>query len=169
MEQMGLTVREGRTMMEDLIVLVPQGAEPTYPLVVEVKSGKDPSPDKQALRELDDWVFDLSGEDLIRKMQHPGDASVGLFTHGMFTWRPHHPSPHKGVFIYNGPTYVPFEQRSPNWLGYNEEAFAKKRGFCVMALCTLINFADRVKNGAVQLDALWKLIHDTEGVLPPPK
>jgi hypothetical protein len=162
LQSMGLQVEPGRDGKEDLIVRPPSGASPEEPMAVEVKSGKDPSPGIEQLRQLDDWVFDLSQEEQVRKRQRGfGLAPLGI------TPAYSHPTPHKGVFIYNGPINMPFDRRADRWLGYNEEQFAIKRHFSIISFPLLIAVAAEFQKDRRWLAPLWNLIHTTSGLLQP--
>lgn len=163
----GFAVQPGRRDLEDYIVPPPSGMTPERPLVVEVKSGKQPGPDRESLRQLDDWVFDLSGEEHIRK----GKIRTDTYWHkGVPIWWPqmHHPTPHKGLLIYNGPVGTPFGSRPHTWLGENERAFAEKRNFCVVSLPCLLTWYERAQSDTSTAATLWHEIHSTGGILRHP-
>jgi hypothetical protein len=146
------------------VVPATEGLTPNKPLVVEVKSGKQPGPDRDSLRQLDDWVFDLSQEEEIRK----GRVRINMhWAHGapMFWPRTHHPTPHKGVLIYNGPAGTPFSSRPEKWLGENERIFAEKRDFCIIALPCLLAWHERARSDSSTAAAFWKATHTACGLL----
>jgi hypothetical protein len=165
--ELGFDVQAGRPGLEDFIVPPPGGFTPDRPLVLEVKSGKASGPDREALRQLDDWVFDLSGEAEIRH----GIVRYEFYGHGgsvMASPRATHPTPHKGVLIYNGPLGVPFHSRLPTWFEPDKEAFAQARNFCVVSLGRLLEWHGRVLVDASIKPVFWQEIHRTAGVLGPP-
>ena len=136
--EMGFTVEKGPVGFYDAVVKPPGGWKPADPLVVEIKSGKSPSPAREDLRQLDDWGFELSGEEAVRKGK--AVAPGNIITQGLGGSRYSHPTPHKGIMIYNGPLGKCFADRSPGdgWLGANEKEFAEKRAFCIASLpCVL--------------------------------
>ena len=106
--------------MEDFVVKSPFDYEPSKPIVLEVKSSRKQHISRDQLRQLDDWVFELSGEQEARKYGLQGKGGIdtlAFVSHGMVTResRPrYHPTPHKGVFIFNGPVGTPFNKRNKN-------------------------------------------------------
>jgi len=61
LQTMRFCVRKGRECLEDLVVDPPPECAGSDPLVLEVKSSRKPCLARDDLRQLDDWVFDLSG------------------------------------------------------------------------------------------------------------
>ena len=168
LEKMGFEVEEGRPNLEDIVVKS-DDLEPNKPLVIEVKSSKSPSPKRENLRQLDDWVFDLSGEDMARKEGLGGGFDFKAMAFGgMLSERHSHPTPHKGVMLFNGPVGLSFEERPTQWLGHNEEEFSIKRNFCIISFKCLLNWLDAYKKDETVKNVFWKLIHATAGVLPMP-
>ena len=166
--EMGFIVEKGPEGSYDALIKPPGGWKPKYPLVVEIKSGKAPSPGREELRQLDDWVFELSGEEAARKGE--GLASGNIITQGLGGSRYSHPTPHKGIMIYNGPLGTSFPDRTQGagWLGANEKEFAGKRAFCIASLpCVSEWFGAHQKDGTAAR-RLWETIHATIGVLPLP-
>ncbi len=138
-QSMGLDIRHGRLGLEDFVVTPPQGAKTKNPLVIEVKSDRKPVVRRDDLRQLDDWVFDLSQEEFARKSGLGGGIDfLAMTTHGLRSRTHHHPTPHKGVLIFNAPVGMPFEQRTFDWLPTDELNFARKRNFCVMPIKHLL-------------------------------
>lgn len=170
--EMGFTVARGREGLEDFVIQPPNGSAYPRPLVLEVKSGKDAGPTREHLRQLDDWVFDLSGEEVLRRGPVGGGGLIGgghrggsrVIQTNRSVW---HPTPHKGVFIYNGPLGIQFSGRSANWLGANEEAFASKRNFCVIAFSTLLAYHAKTQADSAYKHVFWERVHATAGVLQP--
>jgi len=165
---MGLSVTSGRESLEDLIVAAPKFAANSYPypLVMEVKSGKWPSPTREHLRQLDDWVFELSGEGEIRRSglekYQPNRSYVSI---GAIQPAPTHPKPHKGVFVYNGPLSKPFDQRPHPMLSKNEEEFSVKRSFCVISLPCLLSWASACKKSSELVEQFWFQVQTCMGEL----
>lgn len=163
---MGIQVTRGRQGFEDFVAAPPEGAIPNRPLVIEVKSDRKPSVQREDLRQLDDWVFDLSKEEIARKNGLGGGIDVlAIATDGMLTSTHHHPSPHKGVLIFNAPVGVPFDQRASPPLSTDELAFAQKRNFCIVPISELIEITQAIQQGRKTLLDAWKVIHDTCGIL----
>lgn len=171
LEDMGLTVCDGREKnLEDLVVPVPDFAKPSIPLVVEVKSGrKQLGPAREALRELDDWVFELSGEAKIRKnVYEKVDPNRTYFSPGALQPRPSHPNPHKGVLVYNGPVDQPFEERPSQILGPNEKEMAENRSFCVISLPCLLSWLGACKKSQEAVREFWDRVLVCHGELDMP-
>ncbi len=169
LEGMRLIVRNGRnSTAEDWIVDVPSFALNSMPLVIEVKSGrKGVGPTQENLRQLDDWVFELSGEDKIRKRGYiKQDPNRSYKTKGAIQPLPTHPSPHKGVFLYNGPLDTVFEQRKTPMLSPNEKQFAEKRSFCVISLNCLLSWSAACKESSEILKDFWHRVQACTGELP---
>lgn len=162
----GFETRHGRPGMEDLVVAAPTSSPLQRPLVIEVKSDRKPTIQRQDLRQLDDWVFDLSQEDVARKQGLGGGIdALALTTNGLLTAKKFHPTPHKGVLVFNGPIGTPFEQRLSPPLNEDLLAFAVKRGFCVIPLARLINDVASVGTNATRRLQIWKTWQDTDGLL----
>lgn len=162
----GFVVESGRPFLEDLVVRPAEGVSPAVPLVAEIKSSSRASPARDDLRQLDDWVFDLSGEEGARK--HGLTNYASYFLDVGFPIPAFHPSPHKGVLVFNGPLGTEFEKRSTEWLGANEKEFAVKRNFCVISLPLLLKwhlFCRSSQDGSAQF---WRTIHESSGLLPSP-
>ncbi len=157
-ESVEFDIRPGREGKEDFVITAREDDTPTDSLVVEVKSGKNRPIDLKDLRQLDDWVFDLSGEEQARKHGLGGGIDgLALVTQGLATSKKHHPTPHKGVMIFNGPIGKPFSERSGQILHANQVAFSCKRNFCVIGLEDLISLIEQGRT------SLWTTLHSTEG------
>ena len=171
---------------EDLLLEAPTDCVPQNKIVVEVKSTivkRKKSPATEDMRELDDWVFDLSGEKDIRSRsltrwknpvlieQHIGTAAQGitfLETAGAIPYSPVHLSPVKGLLVFNGPTTTPFDKRDVDWLGYNEREFAGIRSFCVLSLESLLHWVDACDDNDNLNRVFWRTLHETSGLCPDP-
>ncbi|MDD5473142.1 MAG: hypothetical protein PHU34_03230 [Candidatus Methanoperedens sp.] len=165
-ESLGFSVTKGKEGLYDAIIYPQKNLEPTKPIVLEIKSGKDISPTRSDLRQLDDWVFELSGEEKARKYGLGGEIdAIALATDGLILPKYDHPSPHKGVMIYNNTAGVHFTSKVDNWLGKNEEDFSIKRNFCVMTFKTLLSWYNEIHKGNKKVATFWEKIHSTQGKL----
>ena len=86
-------------------------------------------------------------------------------THGMFTTTQRHPSPHKGVLVFNGPVRTRFDQRSVQCVAPNDQEFVEKRNFCVIPFSVLISYARRCSEDRSVIGELWQLVHTTGGII----
>jgi hypothetical protein len=167
----GFEIKRGRDGMEDFIVDAPPDAKPSTPLVLEAKSSRKPHVGRDELRQLDDWVFELSGEQEARKYGLGGKggpdylafASWGLLSRQ--SQRVFHPTPHKGVLIFNGPIEHPFSKRASDCIGPNDRDFVDKRNFCVIPFQVLLDYCKRCLGDPQRMHQLWTLIHGTGGTL----
>lgn len=167
---MGFRIRRGRPGLEDFCVDHPPEVECEDPLVLEVKASKDPWPSIDDLRQLDDWVFDLSGESVIRKRRAPPKGkNIAYMTAGLAPGPDRHPSPHKGVMVFNGPLGTPFDQRLQPCLCPGHQAFVEKRGFCVIPFGGLVGLSEYYARGASSIGRLWNMMHATNGILDEPR
>ena len=138
--QLEINIQKGREGMEDFIIINEPSSSYKDNIVIEVKSSKGPNPKLEDLRQLDDWVFDLSGEEEARKHGLGGGIDpVAMITDGLMTSKKTHPTPHKGVFIFNGPVGVPFQERGSSILHPNQLEFVEKRNFCVIGIHDLLS------------------------------
>jgi hypothetical protein len=170
-KKMGFEIVPGRDGMEDFVIRAPGGVTPATPLVLEVKSSGKPHLTRKELRQLDDWVFELSGEQKARKYGLGGGggtdylafASMGLVSrHSKPVF---HPTPHKGVLIFNGPIGRPFTERTTDCIGPNDEEFVDKRNFCIIAFDVLINYFEECSLDPEIKNRFWSQIHSTTGLL----
>lgn len=168
LRKMGITVATDTPDLWDAVLSLASG-EPAKPCVLEVKSAKGVGPTRSDLRQLDDWVFELSGEEQARKVGLGGGVDpLAMALQGVVTSRQFHPSPHKGVMIFNGPLGTEFQSRPRDWLGANEKVFADKRDFAVVSFEVLLAWHESIANGAVSVGRFWSLLHSATGVLPGP-
>lgn len=136
---------------------------------MEVKSATSKTgPDRDDLRQLDDWVFDLSGEEYMRKGITTWISRSSEKGGGQLVPLGSHPTRKKGVMVFNGPTALEFERRTDNWLGKNELEFANKRNFCVISLSCLLKWEQAINDDPEERRRLWKAIQHTVGVLDNP-
>lgn len=169
--KMGFEVTSGRDGMEDFVVQSPDGTSPATPLALEVKSSRKPHIARDELRQLDDWVFELSGEGQARKHGLGGGGGpdhLAFVSWGLLSRQSKpvfHPTPHKGILIFNGPRGLPFSQRTTDCIGANDTDFVDKRNFCIIPFHILLHyFAEYVKNTAVK-GLFWSKLHCTAGIL----
>lgn len=157
-EDAGFLISVGRPGMEDFVVERGAGDEPADNLVLEVKASRKSQPTLDDLRQLDDWVFDLSGEEIARKEGLGGGLdSLAIATDGYYTETKRHPAPHKGVLVFNGPIGIPFDNRPRDILHPNQQVFAAKRNFCVIGLEQLLQVLSNHREIA------WNALHGTVG------
>lgn len=175
-QSMKFAITPGRDGMEDFTVPVPDGfqpptAKPHNPLVLEVKSSRKPFISRDDLRQLDDWVFELSGEEKARKHGLGGGGGPDLMafvSHGMLTSDSQpafHPSPHKGVMVFNGPIGTPFSKRRTSCLGSDIEEFAYKRNFCIIPFDILLKYLETYQRDSSTRKQFWDQIQLTAGLL----
>ena len=168
---MNFSVKNGRKSLEDCIIEPPSGFTPDTPLVLEVKSSKHPNIDRSDLRQLDDWVFDLSGEEQVRKDSLDGGRDfvggdiVAFASLGVLTSKKTHPTPHKGVMIFNGPAGEEFDRRTLHCINPNDAEFVSKRNFCIIPFSVLIAHADECANSQPAREAFWQKVHKTAGIM----
>lgn len=168
-EKMGFEIKKGRLGLEDFVVQPPQNIQPNEPIVLEVKSSRKQNLYRDNLRQLDDWVFDLSGEEKARKEGLGGGPDpVALATEGIATARKKHPSPHKGVMIFNGPIGEEFNVRKDDCINPNDFEFVEKRNFCVIPFHTLVVIAEAYTKNVSIKETFWDCIHKTSGILDMP-
>jgi hypothetical protein len=165
-EKMGLNAVEGRAGREDFTVAPPSDDFLQIPLVIEVKSSRKPQVTRDCLRQVDDWVYDLSQEEVARKQGLGGGVDdLATLTHGLSSTRHRHPSPYKGVLIVNAPVGTPFECRTESCVASNDIEFVEKRNFCVIPIQSLAHCCDAISAGQSNVIELWNRIHGTCGVL----
>ena len=157
-ENAGFSITVGRPGMEDFVVECGKNDAPMDNLVLEVKGSKNSQPTLDDLRQLDDWVFDLSGEEKARKEGLGGGIDpLAIATDGYYVETKRHPTPHKGVLVFNGPVGRPFSKRPKDILHPNQRAFAAKRNFCVIGLDQLLQVLRSDRANA------WRVFHSTVG------
>jgi len=166
LRDMGYDVGDGRSPdLEDLILKYQSNYETKLNIVIEVKSGKKPQVSRDDLRQLDDWIFDLSGEEDARKWKPKkiGGPNIGA---SQGVWIRHiHPTPHKGVMIYNGPTSKDFPSRSNECINPNDVDFVTKRNFCIIPFSILIRKYNEIKEGDLTTEQFWEEMHSAVGLL----
>jgi len=170
-KELDFEIHKGRDGMEDFVVNPPIGYEPSKPMIIEVKSSRKQQISRNQLRQLDDWVFQLSGEQEARKYGLPGKggidtlavASSGLLTRKS---RPrHHPTPHKGVFIFNGSIQTSFNKRNSNCLSPNDEDFVNSRDFCILPFNVLVDCSKKYASDSQIKKIFWEKVHKASGTL----
>ena len=75
------------------------------------------------------------------------------------------PTPHKGVFVFNGPTSRDFSARGNPQLESNEQVFVERRSFCVIYLESLVEWEEASKSDHAAKAKLWEAIFATNGLL----
>ena len=195
LRSVGLTVTLGRTRREDWLVEAPADWPPQLPMAVEVKSSmpdrrpgdrkprSGASPTLTHLRQLDDYVFELSGEKAIRlrsltqdnnplfTKQNIGPPGMGisfLTTKGALPYSPVTDTPHKGLLVFNGPADIPFHEREEDWLGRNVKTFAEERTFCILSLSTLMAWVHACGSNRERQKYFWNVMCRTFGQCPEP-
>ncbi|MBW7865747.1 MAG: hypothetical protein GX580_17400 [Candidatus Hydrogenedens sp.] len=169
-DEAGFVINRGRDGKEDFVIHPPEKCIPPKPIVLEVKSARKDQLGQDELRQLDDWVFDLSGEENARKHGLGGGGdTIAWLSQGIMTKRHYHPSPHKGVIVFNGPVGVPFAQRTGSCLSELGLEFAKKRSFCVIPFPVLIEHITCIRKNKDEMINFWRSMHETEGLLKIPE
>jgi hypothetical protein len=157
-QQAGLNISEGRTGQEDFLITAEANGEFNDNIVIEVKSSRSPNPKLDDLRQLDDWVFDLSGEEKARKHGLGGGPdTLAMATNGQISLPKKHPTPHKGVLIFNGPIGIQFEDRVAPILHPNQIDFVEKRNFCIIGINKLASLITQ------EPENIWSILHTTVG------
>ena len=140
-----------------------QAAQIRIRFVLEVKSASKNWGNLAHLRQLDDWVYDISGEETLRKAT-PGDIQA-VATMGYMTQSDEVAAKrYKGVFVFNPRGRSMSEALSPQWPSGLEE-FAKKRGFCLMTFAQLLGCVGLHESRQVQVEDILSVIQATEGPL----
>lgn len=163
---MGFQIRSGRkNNLEDFLVDPSKEFETQIPLVIEVKSSKGPCLLLDDLRQLDDRVFELSGEEEIRKRRALKDSkNIFYITAGLPPGPDTHPTPHKGVLIFNGPLKVPFADRPKNCVHPNDRDFVEKRFFCIFPFSDIVEISKKISEGNLDKKQIWESIHQCSGL-----
>ncbi len=166
-EEMGFHIREGRKggNLEDYVIDASADFNTQLPVALEIKSGKKPCLERGDLRQLDDWVFELSGEDRIRRFRPTRGRNVVYITAGLPVGPSSHPTPHKGVLVFNGPLGVKFHERLAACVNENDLEFVEKRYFCIIPFQTLIEMAQHIEEETLTRSDAWEMIHCCSGIL----
>ena len=136
--------------------------------VLEIKSHKKHGAIIDDLRELDDWVFCVSGEEKARKeriyvceahwiLGQPAEAG-GYFQH---------PDPHKGVLILNHDTKNKVDDRCVPF-GPSAIAFAETRNFCLIDFPTFLSLYERWRKNLCSLGGILTAIYKSVGAFEMP-
>jgi hypothetical protein len=113
-------------------------------------------------------VFELSGEEKARKGDTLNDSFQAGWSYGkpvLFPKQYKHPTPHKGVLIYNGPVSVTFNDRNANCISPNDGEFVSKRFLCIIPFHELVGYSKNVLEEKIKPEQLWEEIHKTSGLL----
>lgn len=169
LKQIGFKITFEKNIDSDGIIRPNEGFKIKKPIVFEIKSGKSNYPNRTQLRQLDDYIFELSGEEKARK-EGLGDASLkydpihNIYGAGFAKQKKlYHPTPHKGLMIYNNTEGTFFKDNFLFEIGFNEKEFSRKRDICVLSYKEFLDFSKRVIDKNMQLEELWNLIHTTVG------
>jgi hypothetical protein len=168
---MSFDIHAGRSALEDFIIPPPPDTQRKDPVVLEVKSSRKPHIGRDDLRQLDDWVFDLSGEEEARKEGLGGGPGRGLavVTHGLMSDKTRHPTPYKGIMVFNGPIGTDFSERRDNCFDENDREFIEKRNLCIIPLKVLIDYLATFQKDEGTRLVFWERIHKTAGTLGNPR
>jgi hypothetical protein len=170
-EQLDFRVETPRQKQEEFIVSA-ANCKRGIPVVVEVKSSNKATISREYLRQLDDYIYELSDEQAIRLAGlRPKKTGTVIRPFGNWIGETTHPKPHKGLLVFNGPVTLPFDDEGrlrTNWVGHNELEFARTRGFCLVRFETLLAWQSLCLSDAKKLPCFWNAIHDTFGVMEPP-
>jgi len=121
------------------------------------------------LRQLDDWVFDLSGEAAERRQSLRFGGRHGGQAIGAVQPKTGHPSPHKGVLVFNGPTTEALSARERRAFEPRTAALVESRCLCVILVQDLNSWLAKLNSGNAAAPAdLWSEIHSTNGLLASP-
>jgi len=168
-QRLRFKVEKGRPGQEDLVVKPPSDGKIKEALVVEVKSSKQPNVTREDLRQLDDWVFELSGEEKARNEGLGGGFDpAAMMTRGLMSTRRRHPTPHKGILVFNGPVGMDFDSRREVCFNENDRQFIEKRNFCIAPLGVLVQYEKPFESDESVSLLLWERLHTTTGMLSRP-
>jgi hypothetical protein len=167
----GLNVEFDKSIDSDGIIQPNESVEIKKPIVLEIKSSKSNGPTRTELRQLDDYIFEVSGEEIARKegLGRGGiyfDPLAGILGSGLTKGKKYfHPSPHKGLIIFNNTEGNHFKNSFTIDLGGNEIEFVKKRDICVLSFKDFLEITNQIKDKKMTLNQFWTLIHETTGLL----
>jgi len=135
---------------------------PSCRMVLEIKSSRKWGSLKD-LRQLDDWVYQVSGEEELRKgnaIDFEAIASGGtLSISGRVAGRRH-----KGVLVFN-PIGRPLSKAlAPDWETGHVQ-FAENRAMCMMTFQQLVYLVSCVARGEADAEWMLKAIDSTQGAL----
>ncbi len=169
LKQMGFKITFDKNVDSDGIITPNDIFKIKKPIVIEIKSGKTNSPTRTELRQLDDYIFELSGEEKARK-EGLGNSGLkynpqhNLYGQGFEKQKKlFHPTPHKGLMIFNNTAGTLFNDNFHFELGFNEREFSNKRDICVLSYKELLDYSKLVLDNKMMLEDFWKLIHETVG------
>jgi hypothetical protein len=156
--QKGFNIKKGRRGKEDFVIIFTNDTSIKTNIVIEVKSARQQQLKLDNLRQLDDWVFDLSGEEKARKDGLGGGFDItACATDGRMSTRHKHPTPYKGILVFNGPVGTSFSDRPMSMLHDNQVKFVEKRNFCIISIDDLKVLLEQDK------DQVWEILHKTSG------
>jgi len=166
-EDMGIDVilDENDETHDGIIIFETKGSDfPALKFVLEIKGHDKGGARIEDLRQLDDWVFRVSGEEKARKervlVAEPiwsyGESRVGP---GYFQ----HPDPHKGLFILNHDIKnEPADRCAP--FGSNEIRFSESRNHCLIDFLVFLQLYDKWKEKMYSLEDILLTLYETVGV-----
>lgn len=169
LKQIGLKISFEKNIDCDGIIKHNDGFIVKKPIVLEIKSGKSNFPSRTQLRQLDDYIFELSGEEKARKegFGESGlkyDPLYNIYGHGLVKkTKLYHPTPHKGLMIYNNTEGTFFKENFLFELGFNEKEFCIKRDICVLSYKEFLDISKLIMEDKMQIEDFWNLIHKTVG------
>ncbi len=132
-----------------------------FRFVLETKSTTRRPANLEMVRQLDDWVYQLSGEEWARK--HGSKINgLALLTDGLGTSAAQHLKPHRGVLVLNHCCMKPLPRPEP-FPGKVVE-FAQTRAFCLLTWPDLLLLRRRVSEGSTTGDRVLRAMWDTFGV-----
>lgn len=165
----GLTISFDKNIDCDGIINHNDNFNIKKPIVLEIKSGKSNCPSRTQLRQLDDYIFELSGEEKARKEGLGGTGLKYDPLHNMYgrnlvkQKKLYHPTPHKGLMIYNNTEGTFFKESFHFELEFNEKVFCAKRDICVLSYKEFLDISKLIMEDKMQIEDFWNLIHKTVG------
>jgi hypothetical protein len=171
LKQIGFKIMFEKNIDSDGIIHHNDGFHLKKPIVLEIKSGKSNCPSRTQLRQLDDYIFELSGEEKARKegLGETGlkyDPLQSIYGNNLKKQKKlYHPTPHKGLMIYNNTEGSFFKENFVFELGYNEKEFSVKRDICILSYKEFLELSKPIIENEMPLEYLWDLIHKTVGTI----
>jgi len=133
-----------------------------FRFVLETKSTTRRPANLEMVRQLDDWVYQLSGEEWARK--HGSKINgLALLTDGLGTSAAQHLKPHRGVLVLNHCCMKPLPRPEP-FPGKVVE-FAQTRAFCLLTWPDLLDLRHMVTEARVSGQDVLRAVWATFGVL----
>ena len=167
-EDMGIDIilDENDETHDGIIIFETKGSDfPVLKFVLEIK-GHDKGGARigDDLRQLDDWVFRVSGEEKARKERVL--VSEPTWSYGESRQGPgyfQHPDPHKGLFILNHDIKnEPADRCAP--FASNEINFSESRNHCLIDFLSFLKLYDKWKGDLYTLEDILLALYKTVGV-----